>query len=573
MVGRFGTCNAVPGVRIGGSLDVNARMLDDGHMLVILVHPGLGVVSMAKGESDGVGRVVNVAGGVVIVQNVGKADDTAHVLQPVLAAVQGFPLLLRVLQIPAAVSGLPDGGAILDQRLTLCGNLLSVVGAGNTDILDFNGVTGRIPYIHAVLVIQLVFFFLHRQVAGVANIGVFHHHILVLPVHNEQAGLQGDLGLVGVGTQHAHANVIVVPVVAHKTVQEFSAAAVLRDKDLVIELLLDGSDIIFRIALTVPGQDQLQVGLPAAHFNGTRFPVVRIGVHGEGLVILPFLVKIELSRIVIKKHGIAPVAQIIAVLVTLLGNHRCAHPGDGPVQGHLPHAVHQVNLHFPGTRRPVFVNGIILGVFPAGIHLNAVIHLDAHGNLAGIAGKPHESLGDHLLAAPCERKQGAAAHHKVVLAVVGMAHFYKLRRHHLPADIVQRGILQAVQQLLGAVRYGKDRRRGSLRLGRENPGVHLVGGDLDTENIVFPLAGGFAHMVGGRLRGGLSRIEEEIHPGNVILMIAVLSGFHAAYARLGGVCGFHAADAKLNHRSVPRLLLPFLLTGRKQQHKHAEQTV
>ena len=119
-------------------------------MLVILIHPGLGVVSMAQGESDGVGRVVNVAGGVVIVQNVGKADDPAHILQPILSTVQGLALILVILQIPAASSGLNNGSAIF---ILAFYRVLPVIGAGNTDILDFNRVAGSIPYIHAILVV------------------------------------------------------------------------------------------------------------------------------------------------------------------------------------------------------------------------------------------------------------------------------------------------------------------------------------------------------------------------------------------------------------------------------------
>ena len=358
---------------------------------------------------------------------------------------------------------------------------------------------------------------------------MLHNHILILPIYDEHTRLQRHSRLVCVGSQHAHANVVMVPVVTHKTVQEIPSAGVLRNEDLIIELFL-GSRYSFP-GFPVPGKDQFQIRFPAPRLDGARFPVVRIGVHGESLVILSFLVKIELAGIVIKTKGVVPVVQVI----TLLGDYRCSHPGNGSVQSHLPNAVHQVNLHFIGTGSPVFVNGIVFSIFPACIHLNAVVHLDAHRNLAGIADKPYTALGNHLLAAPGQGELGGPAHHKVVLPVVGMVHLNKLRRHHLPSDIVHRCILQTIQKVLGAVGNGKNRSRRGLGLGRENPGVHLVGGKLNTENIASPLTGYFAHMVGSGLSSGIARIKVEIHPGYVILMVAVLTRFHAAHARLGRV--------------------------------------
>ena len=318
---------------------------------------------------------------------------------------------------------------------------------------------------------------------------------------------------------------------------------------------------MLQVRFPVPRQNQLQIRFPASHLNGTRFPVIRIGVHGECLVILPFHVKIEFSRTIVKPHGILAVTQIIA----FFGDHLRPFSGNGTAQGHLAHAVHQVNLHLLGTRRPALQNGILVRILAPRIHIHGIVHLDAHRNLGGIADQAHHPLRHHLLT-PAQQLHGSrSAHHEPVLPMVGIGDIHKVRRNHLTADIVHRRILQAVQDIRGTVGDGKDRGFGNVRLRREDPIVHLVGGELDTEHITLPLAGLLAHMVSGRRGSVTTRIKIEIHPGNDVFVVAVFSARHTAGSRLGGIRSFQTRYAEFNHRPVPLRLPPFLPAGRKQQ--------
>ena len=290
--------------------------------------------------------------------------------------------------------------------------------------------------------------------------------------------------------------------------------------------------------------------------------MIGIGVHGEGLVVVSILVQVQFPCTVIKTHGIVPVIQIICIH----GFPLQSFSGGSAAQGHLAHSIHQVNLHFMRTGRPVFVNGIVLVVFPARIHGHGVVHLDAHGNFAGIAGHAHHALGNHLLGPARKRNGRGAAHDELFLPMVGVGRIHKVRGDHLAADIVQGGVFQTAQQAGWDIGNGEHRCLRNGCLGRENLVIYLVCGQFHTENRIAALAQiVVADMVGGRLGSSISRIEEEVYGGNHVLVIVVLAGLRAADTRLCEAGGFQAGYVQFNHGALPlRLLLCLLCTAGKQ---------
>ena len=55
-----------------------------------------------------------------------------------------------------------------------------------------------------------------RKIAGIADIRMLDNHIFVLPVIHIAGGRQLNLGVVGVGAQHTHVYIVMIPVVPHK---------------------------------------------------------------------------------------------------------------------------------------------------------------------------------------------------------------------------------------------------------------------------------------------------------------------------------------------------------------------
>ena len=122
---------------------------------------------------------------------------------------------------------------------------------------------------------------------------MFHHHALVLPIINVALD-RVDLhrSIVSISPKHANINIVVIPVIPGKGVHEFSATAVLGDKNLIVELLFESLDTMFVILFPQPWKHQLQIGLTflavlpglGIHIGGIRI-VISAGAGIEDLLV------------------------------------------------------------------------------------------------------------------------------------------------------------------------------------------------------------------------------------------------------------------------------------------------
>ena len=277
---------------------------------------------------------------------------------------------------------------------------------------------------------------------------MLHHHILVLPVIDiEIDGVQCHLGIIGVGTQHAHADIVPVPVVLEEGILlalRHPFLRVLRDNDLIIAYFL-------HIVVTHPGKGQLQIRDILIGIG----PGLRVHVCGIGHEIIPILVKQLPIRLVgllfIKVHGIFLVSEVygmgILVGCCLVGINR------NSIQRNTFYTIHQINVHFLHRGPPVFVNrsfrsGFRICVLPAGIYLYHIVHLDSHRQFTGIPGDLHGTLGNYLGSAPAlgrERQRIQSAHHEPALPVIELISFLlKIGLYHIRIKILQRKVFQCM---------------------------------------------------------------------------------------------------------------------------------
>ena len=125
-------------------------------------------------------------------------------------------------------------------------------------------------------------------------------------------------------------------------------------------------------------------------------------------------------------------------------------------------------------------------------------------------------------------------HDKLFLAMIKIFIPRKVCRNYLSQNVVQRGVFQIFQGALRSIGYGKNGCFRNIVMDREYQIIHLVGGELHTENVVVTSAGSLPNMIGSLLGCGSARIEIEIHPLDIILMVRILATFRPITAGLGG---------------------------------------
>ena len=220
----------VPRIRIVCNFDINPRILNKGNgALVTWI---IRQVQMGNSITDSVRRIVKIAIAIIVVQFMRIDHGDTGILQPLLVVVECLSLCITVIQVFFSVFILPDGGPV-------CGGIHivgSIIRPGNADVLDDDGMAGGIPHLHRIEVVQLVGVAVHRKVTGITHYRVFDYHILVLPISYIQFPfLERHFGIIGIGPQHTHIHIDMVPVVAGKTLFVIGTQ-ILRNKDLIVEL-------------------------------------------------------------------------------------------------------------------------------------------------------------------------------------------------------------------------------------------------------------------------------------------------------------------------------------------------
>ena len=514
---------------------------------------------MIDGKGDGVGGVVKVGRCIVILQGVVHDNRSTR---------QGEPSAAIIFQVQGSVSGFPDGAA-------MCGfshSLRSIIGTGGTVHHIRHRVGSGITDVQSGLVVEYVFFLAHREIAGIADIGVLDHHALVLPIIDVAFDrVNQHVGIVGIGPQHTHINIVVIPVVPGKGVHEFSAAAVLGDEDLVVKLLLEGFDTMLVILLPQPGKHQLQVGFAfLAVLPG-------LGIHIGGISIV-IATGTGIEDLLIHRVRLRPRIQILEEQqrIALIRQHFAFGSGLAgfTAQGNRLHGILNVDFHLLHGRSPVLIDVVPRFVLASGLDGNAFVGFHGNGELAGITKQRDCKRFCHfLLVAPVrlELDVSLAAHHKGLLPMVFRPRdSFKVSSDQQLFQGRQGSVVLVVQKGCGNIHQSKDNSLLRTGIHRENLMVHLVVGEFQTESRTAarePVQR-LADMVRGLFSGFSQRIEIEIHPLDIVLVKDVVAGLLIGFIGLGLEVIFQI-QVDLHHRTIPFLRnIPFPAAGQQDEEHH-----
>ena len=387
---RGRACSAIYNViRIGRTVQVNARILDNRLLLAVL--RTFGMVRVYQYIVDYVIGIVKVRVFVVIIEIMRKLNGRILVLEPVLPAVKGFPLLLVVAQVNGSFREnviLPCFGYCTAKGISTF--FVTIINASHANrvhsiILDNHRMGTHVRHPGLRFVVNDARIPFHGQIARLADIGILDYNVLVLPVPHIEGNFRRHFVVVGLRSQNAHINIDVIPVVAHKAAYVLFPVVV-GNENLIVILPLG---IAAHHAL--PGENQFQVRLFVGRLRVTVKPTLRVHIERISLQIISVLIEDGFSRLhVYKPHGILRKIEVRRVFWHFSG------------EADVFYCIYQINLHTLQHRLPYFV---VLG------HLGCHIH--AHRHFTGITVQVDGGASRQNLAAATKRHHRTAAHHKI----------------------------------------------------------------------------------------------------------------------------------------------------------------